>query len=87
MQIISVGNEVIWMCPEITDKEDRVGKMIEPFSDTYNAHASYKKIPLTVLQKLDTPMNLICVTPIKIEALFSDFKKDGYSSRQTLKLI
>jgi hypothetical protein len=195
MQIISVENEVIWMCPEITDKEDRVGRwinmtheqfkeaadywnkkertempqealkqaidayvnanntcalatgtgdyvrctpieysfhdgkfwmfseggekfigleknanvclaiydkydgfgnlksvqimgkaeMVEPFSDAYNAHASYKKIPLTVLQKLDSAMNLICVTPVKFEALFSDFKKDGYSSRQTLK--
>ena len=30
-------------------------------------------------------MNLICVTLVKIETLFSDFKKDGYSSRQTLK--
>ncbi|MFQ9086508.1 MAG: pyridoxamine 5'-phosphate oxidase family protein [Roseburia sp.] len=86
------------VCLAIFDKYDGFGnlksvqvmgkaEMIEPFSDTYNAHASYKKIPLTVLQKLDTPMNLICVTPIKIEALFSDFKKDGYSSRQTLKLI
>ena len=28
-------------------------------------------------------MNLICVTSVKIEALFSDFKKDGYTSRQT----
>ena len=86
------------VCLAIFDKYDGFGnlksdqvmgkaEMMEPFSDTYNAHASYKKIPLTVLQKLDTSMNLICVTPIKIEALFSDFKKDGYSSRQTLKLI
>lgn len=86
------------VCLAIFDKYDGFGnlksvqvmgkaEMIEPFSDTYNAHVSYKKIPLTVLQKLDSPMNLICVTPIEIEALFSDFKKDGYSSRQTLKLI
>ena len=30
-------------------------------------------------------MNLICVTPIRIDALFSEFKKNGYSSRQTLE--
>ena len=84
------------VCLAIYDKYDGFGnlksvqimgkaEMVEPFSDAYNAHASYKKISLAVLQKLDSPMNLICVTPVKIEALFSDFKKDGYSSRQTLK--
>lgn len=61
-------------------------EIIEPFSDTYNAHAEYKKIPLEALKKLQSPMNLICVTPVKIEALFSAFKKAGYSSRQTLNL-
>jgi hypothetical protein len=29
-------------------------------------------------------MNLICVTPTRIDALFSNFKKDGYSVRQVL---
>mgnify|MGYP000342378726 CR=1 FL=1 len=38
------------------------------------------------LEKLESPMNLICVTPTEIQALFSDFKKEGYSSRQTLTL-
>lgn len=61
-------------------------EMIEPFSEVYKAHAEYKKIPIDVLKKLDSPMNLICVTPVKIEVLFSDFKKSGYSSRQTLEL-
>lgn len=59
-------------------------EIIEPFSERYNAHAQYKKIPISALEKLVTPMNLICVTPTKIEALFSDFKKDGYDVRQTL---
>ena len=59
-------------------------QIIEPFSDAYKAHAEYKKIPLAALEKLESPMNLICVMPVKIEALFSDFKKDGYSIRQTL---
>lgn len=61
-------------------------ELIEPFSDTYNAHAAYKKIPLTALKKLATPMNLICVTPTEINALFTDFKNEGYNVRQTLML-
>lgn len=59
-------------------------EMIEPFSDVYKAHADYKKIPISALEKLESPMNLICVTPVQIEVLFSEFKKEGYSSRQTL---
>ena len=58
--------------------------MVEPFSEEYNAHAAFKKIPLDALKKLPSPMNLICVTPTRIDALFSDFKKDGYSVRQVL---
>ncbi len=60
-------------------------ELIEPFSDRYNAHAKIKKIPIEALKKLEAPMNLICVTPVKIEMLCSEFKKNGYSSRQTLK--
>lgn len=83
------------VCLAIFDKYDGFGKLksvqvmgkaelIEPYSDTYNRHAKIKKIPLDALQKLENPMNLICVTPTKIDVLFSDFKEDGYSSRQTL---
>ena len=60
-------------------------QIIEPFSDIYNAHAEYKKIPLDALRKLASPMNLICVTPVKMEVLFSALKKDGYTSRQTVE--
>ena len=85
------------VCLAIYDKYDGFGNLkslqvmgkaeiIEPFSDVYKAHAAYKKIPLTALEKLESPMNLICVTPVKIEALFSAFKKQEYSSRQTLIL-
>ena len=59
--------------------------MVEPFSEEYNTHAAFKKIPLDALKKLPSPMNLICVTPTRIDALFSDFKKDGYSIRQVLQ--
>ena len=44
-----------------------------------------KGIPIEALKKLESPMNLICVTPVRIEALFSEFKESGYSSRQTLE--
>lgn len=57
--------------------------VIEPFSAEYNAHAEFKKIPLAALKKLNPSMNLICVTPEKIEALFSDLKKEGFDIRQT----
>ena len=83
------------VCLAIFDKYDGFGnlkslqvmgkaELVEPFSDAYNAHAAYKKIPLTALEKLPTPMNLIRVTPTEINALFSDFKKNGYGSRQTI---
>lgn len=83
------------VCLAIYDKYDGFGtlkslqvmgkaELVEPFSEAYNAHTAYKKIPLAALEKLASPMNLICVTPTEIQALFSDFKKEGYSSRQTL---
>ena len=61
-----------------------IAAMVEPFSEEYNTHAAFRKIPLDALKKLPSPMNLICVTPTRIDALFSDFKKDGYSVRQVL---
>ena len=83
------------VCLAIYDKYDGFGNlrslqvtgiaaMVEPFSKEYNTHAAFKKIPLDALKKLPSPMNLICVTPTRIDALFSDFKKDGYSVRQIL---
>ena len=59
-------------------------KIIEPFSEEYIAQAQYKKIPIEALKKLNTPMHLICVKPVRIEALFADLKKEGYDIRQTL---
>lgn len=85
------------VCLAIYDKYDGFGnlksiqvmgmaELIEPFSDAYNAHAQIKKIPIEALKKLASSMNLISVMPVKIEALFSEFKKAGYSSRQTFDL-
>ena len=56
-------------------------------SEEYISHAEYKKIPLTALQKLAAeghPMYLICIEPIRMDILFSDFKKQGFDSRQSL---
>jgi len=62
-------------------------KLIEPMSAEYVAHAEYKKVPVTALQKLADqghPMHLICVEPVRMDVLFSEFKKQGYDSRQKL---
>ncbi len=62
-------------------------RLIEPMSAEYVAHAEYKKVPVTALQKLADqghPMHLICVEPVRMDVLFSDFKKQGYDSRQKL---
>ena len=61
-------------------------KLVEPFSQTYNAHAAFKKIPLDALRRLSSPMHLIRVRPTRIECLFSQFKEFGCASRQTLIL-
>ncbi len=62
-------------------------KIIELMSEEYISHAEYKKIPLTALQKPAAeghPMYLICIEPIRMDILFSDFKKQGFDSRQSL---
>lgn len=62
-------------------------ELIEPMSDEYLAHAEYKKVPVSALQKLadkGEPMYLLRITPTRTDVLFSDFKKQGYDSRQKL---
>ena len=62
-------------------------EIIEPMSAEYVAHAEYKKIPVDALRKLaerGQPMHLLCITPVRMDVLFSEFKKQGYDSRQTL---
>lgn len=63
-----------------------LAEVIEPFSPDYLAAAEFKKIPLTVLKQLPEPMNLIKVRPVRYDFLNSDFKKEGYSARQELKI-
>ncbi len=62
-------------------------KLIEPMSAEYVAHAEYKKVPVAALQKLAEqghPMHLLCIDPVRMDVLFSDFKRQGYDSRQKL---
>ena len=85
------------VCLAIYDKYEGFGKLhgiqvvgraelVQPFSERYNTHAVLQKIPLAALQKLSSPMHLICVHPTRIDCLFSDFKELGCASRQTLLL-
>ncbi len=63
-------------------------EIVEPLSEEYVKHAEYKKIPLEALKKLyeeGRTMYLIAVHPLRMEALFSSFKKDGFDSRETLE--
>ena len=64
-----------------------VAELIEPMSDIYISHAKYKKIPVKALQNLANQgkaMNLLCIRPVRMDVLCSDFKKQGYDSRQVL---
>ena len=81
------------VCLAIFDKYAGFGKLkgmqvqgqaevVEPFSDEYIKAAEFKKIPLEALKKLPEVMNLIKIVPERIDFLNSDFKKDGYGSRQ-----
>lgn len=57
----------------------------ELFSDEYVRAAAYRKIPLETLRKLSHPMILIKIIPERAEFLNSEFKKQGFDSRQCLE--
>lgn len=60
-------------------------EIVELFSDEYNNAAEFRKIPLEALKKLKEPMWLLKIIPTEITCLNSDFKEDGYGSRQIWK--
>ncbi len=81
------------VCLAIYDRYDGFGRLkglqvsgtaeiVEPFSAEYIHAAEWKKIPVEALRKLPFTMNLIKIPPTEIEFLNSDFKEDGYDSRQ-----
>lgn len=83
------------VCLAIYDRYDGFGKlkgmqvsgtaeMVSPFSEEYLAAARFRKIPVEALRKLPEPMNLIRITPTEMDFLNSDFKKNGFSSRQQI---
>lgn len=55
------------------------------FSEEYLQAAEFRKIPVEALKKLEHPMHLIKIVPEEMELLNSDFKKQGYGSRQKLR--
>lgn len=57
-------------------------ELVELFSDEYKNAAEFRKIPLEALKKLGEPMWLLKIMPTEITCLNSDFKKDGFGSRQ-----
>jgi len=59
-------------------------KMIEPMSEEYLSLLAFKKIPVERLKKLPHELHLVCVTPSRVDFLWSEFKKLGYDSRQHL---
>lgn len=64
-----------------------VASIIEPMSEEYIAHAEHKRVSVAVLQNLagrGQPMHLLCIEPVRMDVLFSDFKKHWYDSRQLL---
>ena len=62
-----------------------IAELVGLFSDEYKNAAEFRKIPLQALKKLEEPMWLLKIIPIEITCLNSDFKKDGFGSRQIWK--
>lgn len=59
--------------------------IIEPFSEEYLKAAALRKIPVEALKNLPNTMYLIKIVPTRIDVLNSDFKKDGFASRQFIE--
>ena len=65
-----------------------MAEVVEPMSDGYIAHAEHKKVPVAALQKLvdaGRPMNLLRIVPSRADVLCSEFKAQGFDSRQVLE--
>ncbi len=61
-------------------------ELVEPWTEEYMELLAFKKIPAEKLKKLPVTMNLIKVTPTRIDFLCSEFKSLGYDPRQNLYL-
>lgn len=61
--------------------------IIDPFTDEYNSAAAFRKIPLETLKKLAEPMWLLKLVPEEMTCLNSEFKKNGYGTRQIWRSV
>lgn len=59
-------------------------RLVQPMTREYLDLLELKKIPVESLVKLPHELNAICVAPVRIDFLWSEFKKKGYDSRQSL---
>ncbi len=55
-------------------------------SEEYSRVLEFKNIPESAIQKLSHPMYLIKIVPKSMELLFSEFKKNGFDSRQQVTI-
>lgn len=61
-------------------------EIIRHGSEEYSRVLAFKKIPESAIQKLSHPMYLIKIVPKSMELLFSEFKKNGFDSRQQVTI-
>ena len=59
--------------------------IVEPFSPEYLKILAVKKIPVQALKQIDYTMNLIKIIPSRIDMLDSEFKRNGFDSRQFIE--
>ncbi len=59
-------------------------ELIELGTEEYSMVLAYKKIQESTIQKLSHPMYLIKLIPETMELLFSEFKTNGFDSRQQI---
>lgn len=57
-------------------------RIISIDDEEYKYACELRHLSIDALKKMPYQLILICVEPSKIDALFTDFKKDGYDSRQ-----
>ena len=60
-------------------------EIVEPFSPEYLKLLGYKHIPEIAVRKMAEPIHLIKIVPLAADYLDSDFKKEGFDSRQSVR--
>ena len=60
-------------------------EIIEMWSEEYLNMLSFKKIPSQALKRMEAQLYLIKIIPTRIDYLCSEFKKQGFDSRQYIE--